>query len=204
MKWFKHGMQDTSQEFWKWFVKNEQRIFEFEREQEGIFDELHQQLKKVNKDLCFEFSGKEDGKREFVISAGGIKTSFPAVISLKDGAPDLSRFKVIAFRQRHPGFTVRMGDVNIEEKDVYASTELDGEKVGVLVLMKGVEGASDDKKAILKQIMYLFLDGALGEYDVETRLSWIELGDLDTHKHLSMVSITKLAEIIDQTKSATS
>ena len=64
--------------------------------------------------------------------------------------------------------------------------------------MKGVTGASERKLGILKQVMYLFLDQELGEYDVETKISGIQLVDLDEHAHLSKVTISDLADIVDR------
>ena len=66
--------------FWQWFKKNESRLFSFEANREAIFDELSEQMRRVNRDLVFEFSPvRPTGKREFVISADGNKAAFPAV-----------------------------------------------------------------------------------------------------------------------------
>ena len=77
--------------FWKWFASNEARLFSFERDQEAIFDELGAEMHRVNSDLTFEFGPVQNGKREFVISAGGIKSAFPAVKALYRSAPELKR-----------------------------------------------------------------------------------------------------------------
>lgn len=64
-------------------------LFHFETDQEKTFDKLSAELKKANPDLTFEFGPVENGKREFVISAAGIKTAFPYVESLFNSAPKL-------------------------------------------------------------------------------------------------------------------
>src|ERR1700730_6959782 len=96
----------TAQEqFWNWFIAHEPELFDFDpnqlAERERIFDELANQLQEIDPDLVFEF-GPREPRREFVISAGGIKRAFPAVVSLVDAAPSLDRWNVTAFRPRRP------------------------------------------------------------------------------------------------------
>jgi hypothetical protein len=89
------------EEFWTWFVRHEPELFDFDPTQEvegkRIFDQLASELQKIDPDLTFEF-GPKSPKREFVISAGGIRRAFAAVISLTTAAPALDRWKVIFLR----------------------------------------------------------------------------------------------------------
>jgi hypothetical protein len=74
-------------DFWRWFQKNENALFDFERDQERTFDRLAAEMQKVDPSLTFEFGPKDDGRREFVISADGIVEAFPKVESLYAAAP---------------------------------------------------------------------------------------------------------------------
>ena len=65
----------VQQEFWDWFVQHQLELFDFEVDRERIFDQLASQLQKVDPNLTFEFGPKEV-QREFVVSAGGIKSAF--------------------------------------------------------------------------------------------------------------------------------
>src|SRR5688500_13624428 len=96
----KNVLSKNETTFWKWFAKRSDAYFSFEENQEILFDELNQALAKVHPDLCFEFGPVENGKRDFVISAGGIREAFPAVTSLYRAAPELKQWKLIAFRPR--------------------------------------------------------------------------------------------------------
>ena len=105
--------------FWKWFVTNEPRLFAFESNQEAVFNALNKQLERVNGDLTFEFGPVRNGKREFVISAGGIKTAFPAVEALYAKAPALPRWIWVKFRPRRlPINNVEYGGKKIRADDV--------------------------------------------------------------------------------------
>jgi hypothetical protein len=75
------------QAFWNWFQKNEDSLFDFEKNQAEIFDRLSTELHKIDPNLTFEFGPKENDRREFTISADGIRKAFPAVEKLFASAP---------------------------------------------------------------------------------------------------------------------
>ena len=172
---FSSNAQATSEDtFWQWFTKNEARLFSFEKNQEAIFDELGTEMERVNSDLTFEFSPiLPNKKREFVISAGGIKSAFPAVESLYQKAPKLKRWVWVKYRPRRtPINDIEYGDKNIPAKDVHYLLAKDGDKPGIVLFF---DGYNEKEKRIFGQIGYLYLDEALGEYAVEMQVGFIEI-----------------------------
>jgi hypothetical protein len=87
------------------------------------------------------------------------KTPFPASY-VSQTRPRRAPIMVIEFRDRL-----------VDPKDVQFSLLDNGEMAGVYLFIPGFR--EDD--VALKQIGYLFLDAALGEYDVETRLGLIKM-----------------------------
>ena len=85
-------VKTKEEKFWGWFCKNSQLIYNYEINQEKIFNELQIQLHKINPDLTFEISSVKNGKRDFVISADGILDAFPAVEKLYSLKPELSEW----------------------------------------------------------------------------------------------------------------
>lgn len=166
-------------DFWKWFGKNESRLYENERNREAIFDELSAQMAKVNPDLTFEFGPvMPNGKRDFVVSAGGIKTAFPAVEALVSKAPSLRRWQIIKFRPRRSTLNdLEYGGLHVRVDDVRYLLAKDGEKVGIVLFMKGYD---KERHSTFGNIGYLFLDEALGEYAVETQVGFIEFQGYDS------------------------
>ena len=161
--------------FWKWFESNNEMLFSFEQNQEPIFNKLSEAMSQVNPELTFEFSPiRENGKREFVISAGGIKSAFPAVEKLFESAPELERWSFIKYRpRRNP-----LNDLTYEGKSISATevhynlyNDEDENKVGIIIFL---DGYNEEQHNIYGNLGYLFLDEALGEYDVETKLGFIE------------------------------
>lgn len=163
---------DNEVGFWKWFVANEARLFNFESDQEAIFDAVGRELNRVNSDLTFEFGPVNNGKREFVISAGGIKAAFPAVEALYSKAPALPRWIWIKFRpRRFPINDLDYAGKKVSADDVRYLLAKDGDKVGIVLF---IDGYNDAEKGTYGQLGYLFLDEALGEYAVETQVGFIE------------------------------
>ncbi len=190
------GPKETA--FWGWFSKNDSRLYSFEKDQENIFNEISSELSKIDPDLTFEFGPiGSDGKREFVISGGGIKSAFPQVESLYSSAPQLPKWKYTKFRQRRsPLNDISYGGVDVKVSDVYFNLYKDkGDRIGIIVFMKGY---TKDQEDIYANIGFLILDEALGEYDVESKLGFIEFHAINSPYFTNSKNIGELANSIDQ------
>ena len=137
-------------------------MFNFEKDTERIFDKLSKELKKINKYLTFEFGPKVKGKREFVISAGGIKVAFPIVEKLYEKNPNLKKWKFIKFRPKRESMPLRF-----RGKEIYK----DENKVGVILFFNDY---TEKDANFFGHVGFLFLDQELGEYDVSTKVGFIE------------------------------
>jgi len=182
--------------FWHWFQANESRLFDFEKDREKIFDELGNQLHRVRPELTFEFGPQHDGKREFVISADGIKEAFPEVIALADAAPSLSRWKITKFRPRR-GFQspITLNGFRLAPDQVRFTIGPDGDKTGLTLFIDGYDPAEREKFA---SAIYLMLDQTLGEYDVETKVGFIELEAASTRSASVKQPFASLAASFDR------
>jgi len=185
------------QGFWKWFEKNDDLLFNFEKDREKIFDELSHEMHKVNPELTFEFGPVEkDGKREFVITAGGAKKAFPAVESLFQTAPKLKRWKFVKFRPRRtPINDLEYGGKSIAAKNVYYKMFKDGEKIGLVLFF---DGYNEKERDTFGQLGYLFLDEALGEYDMETKVGFIEFHGRDSKHFQGAKPLSELPSHFDE------
>jgi hypothetical protein len=122
----------------------------------------------VHRDLTFEFSSVTDGRREFIVSAGGIKIAFPEVLTLVGDAPALPRWQIIAFRQRKDMPTIRYGGKTIERESVFFDYVSMDDKIDLTVFMQGLTGGSAEDITAIKTMGYLLLDATVGEYGVES------------------------------------
>jgi hypothetical protein len=187
-------MQTKCNDFWKWFEANSEVIFNFEKSQAQIFNSLANELKKIDGNLTFEFGPIKDDKREFVISADGIKNSFNNVEKLYESHPELPKWIIKKFRQRKEmPYTIEVGGIAISPKDIYYSLFEDGKKVGIRVFIKDY----DKNNGRYKQLMFIFLDMALGEYDMETKVGQIEIFDFNSEYFSKALPANTIQENFD-------
>jgi hypothetical protein len=185
---------NAQERFWNWFIQHEVQILDFESDQERIFDQLAVELQRIDPNLSFEFGPKE-ARREFVISASGVKSSFPAVASTVAAAPNLDHWKVTAFRPRRttPN-VVEFRGRRIHPKDVRFSLISNGKSVGIYLFIPGLQEGDAD----LKQIGYQLLDDALGEFDVESRLGLIKMLPPDVRTEGARYPLAELSARFDE------
>jgi len=191
-----HNQDSKEAAFWRWFQANESRLFDFEKDREKVFDELQTQLHRIHPNLTFEFGPKQDGKRDFVISADGIRNAFPAVIDLANAAPLLPRWTITKFRPRR-GFqsSVTLNGLRISPEQVEFTIEPDGDKAGITLFIEGYSRSEHEKYAAL---VFLMLDQTLGEYDVETKVGFIELKSRSTKSNSAKRPFSALVQSIDR------
>lgn len=189
----KQARATPESDFWVWFQKNEASLFDFDKNQEKVFDSLARAMHKVHPSLTFEFGPKENGRREFVISADGIKDAFPKVETLYASAPRMPRWKFIKFRPRREPSEISYGGVSVRAQDVSVSVDTDGPKVGITVFLPEYSKQAHETFA---GVAFLLLDQTLGEYDVETRVGFIEVKS-SANKTGTAVPLKDLARVFD-------
>lgn len=191
-----NAMADAKEaEFWKWFEANGQILYEFEVDQERIFDQLQAELQKVHPNLTFEFGPPQDGGwREFVISADGIREAFPAVESLFSRAPQLDQWKFVKFRPRRTPMPVCFGSRCVKPEDVHFQLFRDGDKIGIMLF---IDGYLQQDRDFFAQAGYLLLDESLGEFTVETEVGFIDFTGRDSKYYDNELAFPGLARAFD-------
>ena len=190
--------QSKYDQFWSWFSENQHKYYSHDNTHEHLYDQLNLQLKLIDENLTFEFGPQlKNGVREFIISADGIKESFSSVTLLVDKAPKLKNWKVLAFRQRISGddISIVMGATNLSYDDIYFKHEIEGNKVNLTLYIQNYKDIGQYKSAT-----YILLDGLIGEFDMETKVGWIEFRKLNENENGQLLKIIKLREIVDEIK----
>ena len=182
-------------EFWRWFEKNDAQLFDFEADQERVFDRLAAAMHKVDERLTFEFGPKVGNKREFVISADGHRAAFPKVEALFAAAPVMPHWTFVKFRPRRTPMDIEYGGVAVKAEAVSVSVLVarSADKVKLRVFIPGYTPARHNSYL---GIAFLLLDQSLGEFDVETRVGPIdvlapEAGNKDVY------SLSELPAVLD-------
>lgn len=150
----------------------------------------------VNQHLTFEFGPKIEGRRDFVISADGIREAFTAVEALYAAAPELARWKFIKFRPRRSPCDISTGDITVKASGVRVHLKRYANNVDLTLYIPDFREEASNS---FKTIAYLLLDEAIGEYDVETYVGGIAV------KHISAasedtLSLEELPPVFDSAK----
>jgi hypothetical protein len=153
--------------FWEWFAEHSDELMAVATAREKICDALVRQMRKVDRGLMFAFGPTRDGRREFVVSADGIRSVFPAVQKLVAAAPDLPGWKIIAFRPAADLDSITFGDRKMGKDDIWFHAYSSQGAAAVDLYIRDYTEATAQP---LTQAAFLLLDYALGEYDVETKL----------------------------------
>ena len=183
--------QSKYKDFWNWFEQNGELLFNFEDDIENVFDLLENELHKINEHLTFEFGPIKDNKREFIITADGIRDAFYEVENLYNHKPELEKWIIIKYRQRKNHIEIKMNDITLSMEDIYFRLFKDDSKVGILVFIK------DYDKEKYGQMAFVLLDAALGEYDMETKVGAIEFFDVTSEHFSNALQFNTLAENFD-------
>ena len=181
-------------EFWGWFQSNAPALLEVQTGGEPVCEVLMQQLHRIAPELTFQFGPVTDGRREFVISADGIRDAFPAVEALAGAAPALAQWTITRFRPGLPGpHRLKVGGIEVHSKDVLLRAEPDGDRIGLTVAVPGLVPTREQR---WEQAGFILLDMALGEYLVETRIGYIEFVAAERRAGEEWVSLERFAEML--------
>ncbi|MCA6364136.1 MAG: hypothetical protein IM638_13955 [Bacteroidetes bacterium] len=180
--------------FWNWFSSVSTHYFNIEKSTHVQHD-LHQlkaKLSEVNKSLTFEIGPvRENGKRELVISADGIKSVFPIVIDLVHLAPELAQWTIFAFRQPKKEFTVlEYGPLRVSYDDIYFRATPEGDKLAIELHIRNYK--EDD---IWNGAMFILLDNVIGEYQTEMRLGHLSRIKLQEAEISNLQPLSALADV---------
>jgi hypothetical protein len=187
--------KSPQEQFWMWFKENENMLFNFERHQDRTFSKLRTAMAKVHPNLTFEFGPNKNGTREFIISGGGIKDAIASVESLYATTPKLARWKFIKFRPRREEMVIQINDIKLGFEDIEVAVEADGDKAGFTVFIKGYK---ESKKDIFLQAAFILLDQAIGEYDMMTKVGFIEFKPYDEGATYKRHNLNHLPQMFDE------
>ncbi len=191
--------RSPEEKFWKWFTSNEEAIFRFEENRDEVFGKLTQRLQELNEDLTFEFGPVENDRRELFISAGGIKSAFPAVYALVEKAPPLPRWIILPLIPRRKVTSgVQLGNTAVEASEVsFAIWREPGEEVTVGIALY-FDGYDEANEQTWMQIGFIFLDFALGEYDVACKIGPISFYSSEHVDALKRHPLSELPQVFDE------
>lgn len=91
--------------------------------------------------------------------------------------------------------SIGIGDVILEPGDVEVAVSVRERKAELNLFVRGYDGSQDGP---IMALVFIMLDHAIGEYDMETRVGTIDVKLFDDTTTLTRHSITELPDLIDR------
>src|SRR5262249_25909015 len=193
----------SADRFWMWFERNVRQIqADVSSAHAGhpsalITDGIGDQLAESYPGLVHEIGQADDGVFEIIISADGIQDRFPQVAACVRNAPQIAAWRVIAFRpRRDPPESVDFNGADFPDSDFLYIPSRQGNRVDLEILYRGAISVTDQRVIAAS---FLFLDTALGEFDVEMRIGSIVRRSLPSNVPTppNAVRLRQLVSMID-------
>ena len=199
MSLFNFLFETKEDKFWKWFSSKAEDIAKAEQQNDPVIEQMVIELRKVNPDLVYEMSGVKNQKViDFTVSADGKYELIPVVQKLVSKKPDLENWNITAFRQRNNTiYNFEMNDIKITGNGVkyLFVKDKDPNKISILLFFPNF---SEEKRNDFGGAAYIFMDGIVGEYDVMTKIGFIDVFGFDSKYMINAKPLDELVKEFDE------
>ena len=190
--------KDNKLKFWKWFTENKSKIESFienkNRTDYSIYHLLSRKMKKVHSELIPELT-MEDDNYVLIISCDGISVGIKPVQELAAVAPEIPNWMIKKFRQPTDKVTLNYEGLELDLNDLRISYELDMEKEKVDIILKMCNFKEADIR--FKSLGFLYLDHIVGEFNVMTRVGFIDFEILE-QDNAELITLVEFRKVIEQ------
>jgi hypothetical protein len=182
--------------FWQWFEENLHLIGQGDEYAEEMLDAIEERLEGYHEGLSFELGRPEGGIRDFIISAEGVRDNIAAVAALVKAAPRLPGWRVIAFRPRvGTTWTIEFNGQVLAPGMIWYKLDPADEPPSLVLY---IEGLTESNEENMTAASFILLDNAIGEFDVMTKLGFIERKPLSASPNsLNLKSFHDLSADLD-------
>lgn len=164
------------QEFWNWLVAHQSQLDALDTPEEPFWDELLARLQALHEGLWFEVSAKQEGDREFVITAQGDWELFPLVEAMVAVAPDMPGWIPVALKPAMGfEFSIAYRGLELDPEQIWFEPLVDADAPDVLGLRVAVAGFDDEQEEDYANGLLLMLDTALGEKTAAVDVDLVEV-----------------------------
>ncbi|MGB4774321.1 MAG: hypothetical protein WBP45_04055 [Daejeonella sp.] len=194
----KNKSVSTEQEFWNWFLVNKKKIEDFidsEHNDYSMYNLLTKKMRAYHDEIVPELTKTKDEKYVLIITPDGIKAGIEPTKALAAAKPEIDNWIVEKFRQPCDEITLEFKGVRYPSSDIEVVARFDSKKelVNIDLFIRNM-----NKDPInYKNLAFLYLDHILGEFNVLTKIGYIELHNLDENKSVqNSINLLRLRELI--------
>ncbi len=186
------------QEFWDWFLANKKKIETFvdsDHSDYSVYELLTKKMREYHDEIVPELTKTKDDKYVLVITPDGIKAGIEPTKALAAAKPNIENWIIEKFRQPCDEITLEWNGLTYPSADIEIVPKIDHEKevVDINVFIRNMN--KDEKK--YKNLAFLYLDHILGEFNVLTKVGYIEFCNLDQGESVKdSLTLLQLRELI--------
>ncbi len=167
--------KDTKKEFWDWFIKNKTNLEEFiksDNKDYSIYNQLTNKLHKFNNLLYPELTIDENDNFVLIVTPDGIKDGIAPTKEIIESAPLIDHWVLKKFRQATDKMDLNFNGLELKytEIRIWRNFKIEEVKVDIAVLIKNY----NEKDTRFISLAFLYLDHILGEFNVLTRVGYID------------------------------
>jgi hypothetical protein len=197
---FRRKDRSTSpeQQFWDWFIANKKKIENFidsEHNDYSMYNLLTKKMRAYHDEIVPELTKTKDDKYVLIITPDGIKAGIEPTKALAAAKPHIDNWIVEKFRQPCDEITLEFKGVTYPSSDIEVVAEFDSKKEVANIEMF-IRNMNKDP-INYKNLAFLYLDHILGEFNVLTKIGYIEFHNLDQNKSVKdSMNLLRLRELI--------
>ncbi len=191
----------TEQDFWDWFIAHKSEVEPHLASKNTskampFYNKLCEKLAEYNEVIIPEIGTKGMGNFELTLTADGVKKRIPFVEKLADSAPEIAGWRVLKFREPMSFTELEYQGLVFSEKEILVSAikSPSSDIYHVSVYMKGYKSSDASR---FQGAAFLYLDHAIGEYQVMTRINFKGCKKLDLMAStLNLYTLAQFAELL--------
>ena len=197
-------MQQQIAGFWKWFVENEKRFWNYNEENShSLLTEIQEHLSFINHEgstVALEFAEILDTIKRLEVSADGVKELFDPIIQLIEAAPELSKWEFIAFRQPAPTpFTLEYEDMEFDtSKMFFLPYEDENGALNLAIYGENFKKYMEKDENTFYHYGLTTIDNVIGEFDCVMRVHGYDFLDISEVGDDEVYPLEELPDFIDE------
>lgn len=191
--------ESPEQKFWNWFISYKTELEAIESSFDPRLEPLSKHLRLYHVDIVYEISLHNSKPRELIISGDGLKEMIPIVQNLIQAAPEIEGWKFIAFRPRksdYMDFKLDFGGMVIDPKRMWFFPITKDGYFDMIIYHP--DYSEQDKNSFIGGT-YIILDMVLGEFDVMTKVRYMDFQALPEKKiQTKLLPLSELQRVFDK------
>lgn len=171
----------TYSDFWDWFLKHEKEFFKVVKSRQNInknfFNRLAPKLDELHEGIYFLTGMFNDQTAELILTPDGIIKNIYMVEDLVNNAPQINGWKFTALKSgsNRKDFSIEYDGIKFSTENLKFYPNVDKDYPDEIDLIISYDNYNEEKKSLITNAVYIFLDNYLGELSTVTLIDKLKV-----------------------------